>query len=256
MASFSSHESYVANGPGQSSEMANMLSSSGVNLRSSLRMTRADSAARVARQLVHRQLVHRQERRGPGSRRFGAAPSASAPARAAPGPRRHSVRRRTPHTWHKKRARRNRRALLNFVWPYGRLLPAARGEAVAAVDRLAATRAERDLGLAATARASRREHFTGPGREAAPAAAAATVGGAAAEVTALGLAGRAARGAASRFAELAIRVELLLTRAEDEFLVAVLANQGLVRCVQRTLLAHAASATRLSRREPLRGAIV
>jgi hypothetical protein len=124
--------------------------------------------------------------------------------------------------------------------PCGPVLCAARREAIAAVNRLGAARAERNLGLTATARASCREHLAGAGRVAAPAAAATAVGGAAAEVTALGLTSCAARGAASRFAELAVRVELLLTRTEDEFLVAVLANQGLIRCVQRTLLARAA----------------
>ena len=137
------------------------------------------------------------------------------------------------------------------------MLPATCGEAVAAVDRLGAARPERYLGLAAAARARRREHLTGSGRVAAAATATAThVRGTATEITALGLAGCAAGGAATRLAELSFSEESLLARAEDELLVAILANQGLVRCVQRTLLANAASATRLSRREPLRGAIV
>ena len=143
------------------------------------------------------------------------------------------------------------------LWPFGRKLPATGGEAVAAVDGLGAARSERDLGLAAAARARRREHLAGTGGVTAATAAAAThVGGTTTEVTALGLAGRAARRAATRFAELSLSEESLLACAEDELLVAVLANQGLVRCVQRTLLTRAASATRLSRREPLRGAIV
>jgi len=144
-----------------------------------------------------------------------------------------------------------------WLWPYGPMLPATGSEAVAAVDRLGAARAERDLGLAAAARARRREHLTGSGGVAATAAAAAThVRGTATEITTLGLSGCAARRAATRLAELSLSEERLLARAEDELLVAVLANQGLVRCVQRTLLTRAASATRLSRREPLRGAIV
>jgi len=143
------------------------------------------------------------------------------------------------------------------LWPFGRTLPATGGEAVAAVDRLGAARPERDLGLAAAARARGREHLTGTrGVAAATAAAATHVGRSTTEVTALGLAGRAARRAATRFAELSLSEESLLACAEDELLVAILANQGLVRCVQRTLLTRAASATRLSRREPLRGAIV
>jgi len=114
------------------------------------------------------------------------------------------------------------------------VLCAARGEAVAAVDRLGAAGAERDLGFAPTTRASCREHFTGTGRVSASASAATAMRGAAAEVTTLCLASCAARGAASRLAELAIRVELLLARGECEFLVAVCANQSLVLSVQKT----------------------
>ena len=127
-----------------------------------------------------------------------------------------------------------RRVLWIQGWPCGPVLCATRSEAVTAVDRLRAAGSERDLGLAAATRARGREHLARAGGV--PTAASAAAVGPAAEVTALGLAGCAAGGATARFAELAICVELLLTRTEDEFLVAVLANQGLVRCVQRTLL--------------------
>ncbi len=142
--------------------------------------------------------------------------------------------------------------------PVAQPLASARREAIAAVDRLGAAGAERDLGLTAAGRASRSEHLPRAGREAATTAAgeAAAAATAAAEITALRLSGGPARGATARLAELTVSVELLLARAEDELPTAVLADEGLVRCVQRTLLARAASATRLSRREPLRGAIV
>src|SRR5438034_6266483 len=100
-------------------------------------------------------------------------------------------------------------------------------EAVAAVDRLGAGRAERHLSLAAAVRACRAEHLA---RSAIVTAAhvstvrVATV----ARLASRRLADGAAGGAATRLAELAICEELLLTRGEREFLATVGAGQRLI----------------------------
>ncbi len=99
-------------------------------------------------------------------------------------------------------------------------------ETVAAVDGLAAVRAERHLGLAAAARARCAEHLPLGPIVAAGRVAAARV--AAVRGAARGLPAGTARRAATRLAELAIGEELLLARGERELLAAVDAGQRLV----------------------------
>jgi len=67
--------------------------------------------------------------------------------------------------------------------------------------------------------------------------------------------GRAARRAATRFAELSLSEESLLARAEDELLVAVLANQVLSDAYKERSYSCGLSDTSVSPRT-LRGAIV
>ncbi len=95
----------------------------------------------------------------------------------------------------------------------GSVTSSLRHEAVAAIDRLRTTRAEWDACLSTAARARRAEHL--------PRTAVVTGGlvtsagvGAAAGFATRRLAQRAARGAATRLAELAIRVKALLARSE------------------------------------------
>jgi hypothetical protein len=100
-------------------------------------------------------------------------------------------------------------------------------EAVAAVDRLVATRLERHFGRLPALAASRLEHLaaTAARRSTVTAAAAATAG------TALGLAGRAAFGTTIGFIlEAFAREELLLSRTKNELAVTINAAQGFI-CV-------------------------
>src|SRR5262245_35656431 len=114
---------------------------------------------------------------------------------------------------------------LDRVGVSGSVARPLRLEAVAAVDRLAAGRAERDLGLPAAVRARRREHLARcPVLPAATGVAAARV---ATAVAACCLARCAALGTTARLAELAVGEELLLARREREFLAAIGTGQGL-----------------------------
>src|SRR5580765_5278060 len=118
-------------------------------------------------------------------------------------------------------------------------------EAVRAVDGLAAGRAERDLGLAATRRAGCREHLAGTAvsavaataaaavtTAAAPAAGAVATAGAVAAAVAAAAAVRAPSSLAAgptrrttpRRGEPTLCVEVLLTRGEHELLPAVRAG--------------------------------
>ena len=87
-----------------------------------------------------------------------------------------------------------------------------RGEAIAAVDGLVATRLERNLSLLAAVSADRREHLA----------------------LRTGIAilraerGTALRAAARLILEALLSIERLLRRAEDELLVAVTTNEGFV----------------------------
>src|SRR5579862_7867380 len=132
-------------------------------------------------------------------------------------------------------------------WAKGGSGAAHRPEAVAAVDGLAAGRAERDLGVAAAVAAGGREHLAraaiagtavaagavrAAGAVAAVArgrtaigriAATATIGGVAG-----GLAAGPAAGAAAGLGEVALSVEILLAGSEHEFLPTVGAGQGLI----------------------------
>src|SRR5205823_3041213 len=126
-------------------------------------------------------------------------------------------------------------------------------EAVTAVNRLAARRAERDLGLASAIRAGCRKHFAGSAIARAVAPATATTAAAAAvaagAVAAAGtvaavatttttatafragagsLAARSAGGAAARLRETALGIKILLGCGEDELLSTVRAGQILV----------------------------
>jgi hypothetical protein len=120
--------------------------------------------------------------------------------------------------------------------PFGENLAvrtATRLEAIAAVDRLVATRLERHGGLPAAVAASHFEHLALGTRSAAAAAVAAAAAGiaptAAAGACALGLAGRAAIGATVRFVREALRCEeLLFARAKREGSVAINAVEGFV----------------------------
>src|SRR5918994_400086 len=131
---------------------------------------------------------------------------------------------------------------------------ALRLEAVAAVDRLRTARAERHLGLAATAGAGRCEHLARGALVAAAARVPATTARVAAttRVTTRRLAGCAASGAATGLAELSIGEELLLARRECELLAAIGTGEHLVCCKHEKTPARAAPAN-LSRREPVRG---
>src|SRR6186713_2790240 len=113
-------------------------------------------------------------------------------------------------------------------------------EAVAAIDGLAARRAERDLGLAAAVAAGSGEHLARPAVTVATAAAGAVTATAAAGAVATGrvaaagavatvrpttrvgvpggLAACPARRAAARLGKATLRVEVLLGRREHEFL--------------------------------------
>ena len=93
-------------------------------------------------------------------------------------------------------------------------------EAVAAVDRLVATRLEGNLSLLAAVRADRGEHLT--------LRAGVPVSGAES--------GAALRAAARLVLEALLGVELLLGSREDEFLAAVAANEGFVLIHNRILL--------------------
>src|SRR4051794_14739706 len=115
-------------------------------------------------------------------------------------------------------------------------------EAVAAVDRLAAGRAEGDRSLLAAGRAGRSEHLAGTAIVSTTTTAAAVAAGATgiaagavatgAIATALAVAGSLAAGAtgraAARLGEATLRVEILLGGSEHEFLSTVRAGQILV----------------------------
>src|SRR5262245_62518112 len=114
-------------------------------------------------------------------------------------------------------------------------------EAVAAVDGLAARRAEWDLGFLATVRAGGAEHLARaavaiataavPACGVAPAGAVAAIRAVAtATLIAGGLAAGPTRGAAARLGEATLRVEVLLGCGEDELLSTIRAGQVLV-CV-------------------------
>ena len=137
--------------------------------------------------------------------------------------------------------------VIELLFGCQRLVAVARGslaaEAVAAVDRLRATGAEGDLGLAAAARARGAEHLARAARIAFRTTAARV---SAAAVAASGLLGCAARRATSRLAELTVCVELLLTRGERELLIAVRANERLVLSVQKKTPSRAAPANFLA----------
>jgi hypothetical protein len=121
--------------------------------------------------------------------------------------------------------------------PFGENLAvrtATRLEAIAAVDRLVATRLERHGGLPAAVAASHFEHLALGTRSAAAAAvAAAAAAGVAATAAAgactLGLAGRAAIRATVRFVREALRCEeLLFARTKGKRCVAINAVEGFV----------------------------
>src|SRR3954471_13883604 len=116
-------------------------------------------------------------------------------------------------------------------------------EAVAAIDRLFARRGKRDLRVATAIRAGRSEHLSGTSIAGAVAAATAvaraagriaaagsvaTVRAAATFRVPRGLAGGAARRAATRLGEATLRVEILFGGSEDELLSAVRTGQVLV----------------------------